>query len=159
MDKARNEMIRKINTTMMHRVITPEEEQRIDEIGRRARYVSSVIHATKNLAEDAPSLIIVKDDVVQMAFPMRKKRLTLGRSEQSDICIDFEKISRAHCVFNYENDAWTIKDCGSMNGIMVNGKKVMEKILCDGDLIEISVYQIVFADRPPELPEDFDSVF
>lgn len=159
MNKSRNEMIKKINTTMMHRVITPEEEQRIDEIGRRARYVSSVIHAAKGLAEDVASLIIVKDDVVQMAFPMRKQTLTLGRSEQSDICIDFEKISRAHCVFNYANNAWTIKDCGSMNGIIVNGKKVMEKILCDGDLIEISVYQIVFADRAPELPEDFDSVF
>ena len=143
----------------MHRAIDPEEELRIDEIGRRARYVSSIIHAAKGLPSDVPSLIIVRDNVVQMAFPMKKKVLTLGRSEQSDICIDFEKISRGHCVFSFENSVWTVKDCGSMNGILVNGKKVTEKILCDGDLIEISVYQIVFADKEPELPDDFDSVF
>lgn len=159
MNRDRNEMIKKINTTMMHRAITADEELRIEEIGRRARYVSSIIHATKRLPSDVPSLIIVKDGVVQMAFPMRKKVLTLGRSEQSDICIDFEKISRAHCVFTFENPVWKVNDCGSMNGILVNGKKVSEKILCDGDLVEVSVFQIVFADKPSEMPEDFDTVF
>ena len=158
MNKDRSEILKKINTTMMHRAISPEEEIRIDEIGRRARYVSSIIHAAKGLPADVPSLIIVRDGVVQMAFPMKKKVLTLGRSEQSDICIDFEKISRGHCVFSFENSVWMVKDCGSMNGILVNGKKVAEKILCDGDLIEISIYQIVFADKQPELPEDFDTV-
>lgn len=143
----------------MHRAILPDEEERIEEIGRRARYVSCIIQSAKGLSEDVPSLIIVNDGIVQMAFPMKKKTLTLGRSEQSDICIDFEKVSRAHCVFSYEDKVWKIKDCGSMNGIIVNGKKVMEKVLCDGDLIEISVYQIVFADRAPELPDGFDNVF
>ena len=151
-------MIKKINTTMQH-AISPEEESRIDEIGKRARYVSAIIHSSKGLSAAVPSLVIVRDGTVQTAFPMRKKILTLGRSEQADICIDFEKISRAHCVFSFEDAVWRVKDCGSMNGISVNGKKVTGKILCDGDLIEISCYQIVFADKPPELPAGFDSVF
>jgi serine/threonine protein kinase len=65
--------------------------------------------------------------------------VTLGRSEKNTIRLDNVKASRhhaeVHCVYQ---DDFIVKDSNSRNGIRVNGLKVNQTLLKNGDEIDIS---------------------
>lgn len=62
----------------------------------------------------------------------------IGRSpESSQIVYPNGTVSRRHAVLHWEGDAWNIIDCGSTNGTYVNGRRVQEARLSNGDIIYI----------------------
>ncbi len=61
--------------------------------------------------------------------------IKIGRDAQCDICIDDPHVSRVHCEIHTADGNLVIKDLGSTNGIFVNGAKVTEHKLTDGDKI------------------------
>ncbi|HEV3204744.1 MAG TPA: FHA domain-containing protein [Gemmataceae bacterium] len=67
-----------------------------------------------------------------------RDRLTIGRRESCDICLRFPNISGMHCELIFQDGYWIIRDLGSTNGVKVNGTKVKQKILRDGDTITIA---------------------
>jgi membrane-bound lytic murein transglycosylase D len=48
----------------------------------------------------------------------------IGRTEESELCIKNEYVSRAHASVGFENGQWCVRDLGSSNGIFVDGKRV-----------------------------------
>src|SRR5262245_32148139 len=71
-------------------------------------------------------------------IPLIRNKLTIGRRESCDICLRFPNISGQHCELTYQDGYWLIRDLGSTNGIKVNGAKVKQKALRDGDKIAIA---------------------
>ncbi|MEI6092485.1 MAG: FHA domain-containing protein, partial [bacterium] len=59
----------------------------------------------------------------------------VGRSDQADISIEDDKLSRNHFMLVKSGDKYEIKDLNSSNGIIVNGKKVKQSILTGSDTI------------------------
>jgi len=57
----------------------------------------------------------------------------LGRHPECDIQIDSRKISRRHCCIAQVSDYLVVRDLGSTNGIRINGVRVVEGRLADGD--------------------------
>ena len=51
------------------------------------------------------------------------KTYVLGRDASSDIPIYFDRISRSHLRFSFENNNWVIKDLDSSNGSFIGNKK------------------------------------
>ena len=41
-------------------------------------------------------------------------------------------------------DNWLIEDNKSQNGIFVNGKKITERLLCEGDIIRIGTIELIY---------------
>lgn len=73
------------------------------------------------------------------------RELTIGRSRKNDIMLTHMKTSGRHCAIVKKDGLYKIKDLDSSNGTFVNGKRILrEKVLNDGDVINISVYQIKF---------------
>jgi len=62
-----------------------------------------------------------------------KPILLLGRHPECDIQIDSRKISRRHCCIAQVSDYLVVRDLGSTNGIRINGVRVVEGRLADGD--------------------------
>src|SRR5579884_177014 len=62
-----------------------------------------------------------------------KPILLLGRHPECDIQIDSRKISRRHCCIAQVSDYLVIRDLGSTNGIRINGIRLVEGRLADGD--------------------------
>ena len=54
----------------------------------------------------------------------QKDVVSFGRSEECDIVIKNEMISRCHGAFYKENGKWCVQDMESRNGIKVNGQKI-----------------------------------
>lgn len=63
--------------------------------------------------------------------------LTIGRAEDSDLIIASTRVSRHHCEIINEESRVLVRDKGSGNGTLVNGKKVEELVLNPGDDIQI----------------------
>ena len=66
-----------------------------------------------------------------------KPILLLGRHPECDIQIDSRKISRRHCCIAQVSDYLVVRDLGSTNGIRINGVRVQEGRLAQGDELTI----------------------
>jgi pSer/pThr/pTyr-binding forkhead associated (FHA) protein len=63
--------------------------------------------------------------------------LHIGRSPASDIQLDDSSVSRRHAVIAHRGARTVLLDDRSLNGIYVNGQRVSEAVLRDGDWIAI----------------------
>lgn len=63
--------------------------------------------------------------------------IAIGRDMDNDIVINNLAVSRCHVIMQVKNDKVIIKDMASANGTFVNGQKIDECELNDGDLILI----------------------
>jgi diguanylate cyclase (GGDEF)-like protein len=83
-------------------------------------------------------------------------RLTLGRSSTADITLEGDGMSRVHCSLTMLPDGTVIlRDNGSTNGTFVNGDRVSEHRLQDGDKIQIAESTILKFTYHDELEKDF----
>ena len=62
---------------------------------------------------------------------------TFGRDPQNDIVIDDRPVSRKHAEIRLRLGRYTLYDLQSTNGTFVNGRRIAEVVLSDGDRITI----------------------
>jgi pSer/pThr/pTyr-binding forkhead associated (FHA) protein len=75
-----------------------------------------------------------------------KPIVLIGRNQDCDISLQTSsKISRRHCCIVQCTDRYLLRDLGSMNGVRVNGQRVVEMELKTGD--EIAVADVGFTFR------------
>ena len=83
----------------------------------------------------------------ELRFPLFKKRLTIGRTEENDVQLKETYVSRNHAVVVTEGDKTRVIDWGSKNGVYVNSKRVKEHFLSNGDLIMIGNTRFRYEER------------
>lgn len=70
-------------------------------------------------------------------FEVGPDGLLVGRSPTCDVMFEDLEVSRRHAYF-YPADQWCyVKDLGSKNGVLVNGRLIKERRLADGDVVDI----------------------
>lgn len=69
---------------------------------------------------------------------LQPPRVVLGRRDHCDIVLRDGKVSGEHCEFAFEQGSWWVRDLNSKNGIQVNGRRVTEAKLQDGDRVTIA---------------------
>ncbi len=88
-------------------------------------------------------LIIVDGDNVGRIYPLDKKRITIGRSDEFDIKLEDSSCSRKQAIIEFnDNNKPVLKDLNSTNGTFVNGSKTTEINLEDGDKIMFGVSSV-----------------
>ncbi|MFZ4722436.1 MAG: ATPase, T2SS/T4P/T4SS family [Phycisphaerales bacterium] len=71
----------------------------------------------------------------------------IGRLPESALFIDEDGVSRRHCVVEPSaNGGWKVRDLGSRNGTRVNGTKITEHALQNGDSVRVGRVEIRFID-------------
>ena len=83
------------------------------------------------------NFIVKGPNGVEKAYPMRQLTMAIGRSDQCDISVKDGSMSGRHAEVSKANGEIHVKDVGSANGIYVNGEKVDEAELYDGDIIRM----------------------
>jgi predicted component of type VI protein secretion system len=69
---------------------------------------------------------------------VKKNEFLIGRSQSCHLCAGSTAISRQHCAILRDDHRVTIKDLGSRNGTLVNGKKIEGEVeLASGDEIVV----------------------
>jgi general secretion pathway protein E len=72
------------------------------------------------------------------------KPITIGRHPDNTICLKDDLLSRFHCVIEPEESGHLrVRDLGSRNGTKVNGAKITESSLIEGDIVKIGSHEFV----------------
>ncbi len=77
----------------------------------------------------AGSLVLPTDDRIALG----DHTVTIGRKPESTIVLADPNVSRNHAEVRPHGAGWVLVDLGSTNGSRVNGQKVAEQVLTDGD--------------------------
>jgi len=130
-----------------------ELEAAIEELDERmsARLETPEVPAAAD--RDRMSRVLIgKIDNQELRFPLFKKRLTIGRTQQNDIQLQAPHISRRHAVVMTEGDVTRVIDWGSKNGVYVNSHRVTEHFLASGDVVAIGDAKFRYEERPKRDP-------
>jgi hypothetical protein len=69
---------------------------------------------------------------------------TLGRTPDNQIVVHTKEVSRRHAEIIMSGDGYLVKDLGSPNGTFVNGERITEHRLQDGDKLTLGGKVFVF---------------
>jgi pSer/pThr/pTyr-binding forkhead associated (FHA) protein len=82
----------------------------------------------------------------------------LGRAHGCDIQLDSPEVSGLHCILTRGRGELLIRDCNSRVGVRVNGAKVREVALRNGDVVQIGTFSfdvyLPWGALPPEVDKD-----
>lgn len=88
-------------------------------------------------------LVPLSDNPVSLAaIPLPNPVTFVGRHLDCDAKLPYPQISRRHCCIIQVNDRWLVRDLDSRNGVHVNGKRIREAPLADGD--EVAVGHLIY---------------
>lgn len=76
-------------------------------------------------------------------YPLGKET-TIGRAHTNHIVLKEARISRQHAIIRQAGKEFVIEDLQSSNGVVVNGEKIKEHVLTDGDQIQIGDFVMEF---------------
>ncbi len=93
---------------------------------------------------EAARLIVSSGKTVVAEVTLNRPRMVLGRDESCDISLDSRYVSRFQNLFLETLEGWMLIDLSSTNGCFVNGRRIREHRLRDGDLIAVGNHQMRF---------------
>jgi hypothetical protein len=130
--------------------------ERVDDIDTgRFRVRSDVVRGaisssplpTGAAADRLPTLVMAPGTTGESAYPIASRSVVIGRAEECELRLADPGASRKHAEIRRNDDDVTISDLGSTNGTLVNGERVDQAALQDGD--EITIGETTFAFRAP----------
>ena len=78
-------------------------------------------------------------------FELVKNAASIGRDSANDIVLlNDSMVSRSHAELQFRDGRWLLLDLGSRNGTIVNGRRVRQHPLKDGDRIQCGENFFVF---------------
>lgn len=92
---------------------------------------------TQFYEEPSARLMVIQSENLEGTIQLEDDETILGRDEDTDVTVDDKLVSREHCKFILKESGFVVSDMSSSNGTFVNGQKVTEKALENGDRIQI----------------------
>lgn len=87
-------------------------------------------------------------------FPLNKGQVVVGRDVRCEIMLNHSSVSRKHAEIVRLAEGYLLRDLNSANGTFVNGQRVQEYLMQDGDRIQFGDVQMAFqAPKRPEVSE------
>jgi len=91
-------------------------------------------------------LVVLQNGVEGKRIPLSAAVFRIGRGETCNLRPNSERVSREHAEFMIKNDAIQVRDLGSRNGTLVNGKPIDEATtLARGDQVAVGPLTFVVA--------------
>lgn len=72
------------------------------------------------------------------------KPSSIGSDESNDIRIGGDNVDATHAKITISMSGYTLVDLGSRHGTLVNGEKVRDRVLRDGDAVQIGAARFIF---------------
>jgi pSer/pThr/pTyr-binding forkhead associated (FHA) protein len=92
--------------------------------------------------------VAVEDGDEVVLLPLAADLIHIGRSPAADIVLDDSSVSRRHALVARRDERTVILDDRSLNGLRVNGERVSEAVLRDGDTIVVGHVTLRYVERP-----------
>jgi len=101
---------------------------------------------TAHVNEPRPiQLTVLQPNLAPMKVSAAGPTITLGRATECTIPIKDRYLSRKHAEIVFEAGEWIVRDCGSVNGTMLNGARLTLPVpLHAGDRIALGDSEVIF---------------
>lgn len=104
-----------------------------------------------NPAVECGVLQVVSGNDLGKRFELRLEETRIGRGLDQDLTLADITVSRRHVVVDSVGTRYRLRDLGSGNGTQLNGRRIDEAFLCDGDDIEIG-HTVMRFEHPTSRP-------
>jgi predicted component of type VI protein secretion system len=97
-------------------------------------------------------LVVVRGKPEGKVIPLVGPNFKIGRGETCHLRPNSEQVSREHAEFTISGDSVIVRDLGSRNGTLVNGKALTAECrLKDRDLVQVGplTFAVAISDAPP----------
>ncbi len=81
---------------------------------------------------------------LRSGFPLNKSHVVIGRDIRCDVMINDDSVSRRHAEVVRLAEGYLFRDMGSKNGCFVNGQRIQEYLLQEGDVVAVGDIQLNF---------------
>ncbi len=88
-------------------------------------------------------------DIDGERYHLTGEMTVIGRGAEADIVVDDTGVSRQHCRFELTDQGTILTDLGSTNGTLVEGQRITEVTLLDGNAVRIGRTTIMYWDGLP----------
>ena len=112
-----------------------EQEQIREKETQRQEYLSNINRLM--LARNIKARILVCTMTGSKEYMMNNAELSIGTAEDNAIVIDDRTVSRHHAILYFNGEHFGIRDLNSTNGIVMNGFKMKEMKLRNGDSVSL----------------------
>ena len=104
-----------------------------------ARSAQTALAAAEREASGKPAaLVIVAGELSGRIFDLDRDEVSLGRSDEADITLEYVGVSRRHALLLGQDGSFSARDLGSKNGTFVNDRRIGEPtLLRKGDLLRV----------------------
>lgn len=89
-------------------------------------------------------LEILDGDRAGSVIPLWEDKLRIGRRSENDLVLSDEKVSGKHAEVAFEEGRYVLRDVGSTNGTLMDGRRVAEVALTDRDTFQIGRIRVSF---------------
>jgi CRP-like cAMP-binding protein len=91
-------------------------------------------------------LALKRENLQKSIYPLEGS-VSIGRSPENDITLVDYNVSRTHARVSFQQGSWRIEDCGSANGIIFAGERIVSKPLTLGDSFQIGESILTFMEE------------
>jgi pSer/pThr/pTyr-binding forkhead associated (FHA) protein len=109
--------------------------ERVDAVASLDQRVLS--RASETLPDDPGRYLEVQGAERTLVLPLSDDPIHIGRGPSADLRLDESSVSRRHAILLSRPTGARILDESSSNGTFVNGRRVQQADLSDGDVIVI----------------------
>jgi hypothetical protein len=107
---------------------------------------ADALDAARESVVEPGRYLIFHDSGSVRTVPMPGDSMRIGRSLSAHLRFEDPTVSRRHAVLVTESEGVRLLDDRSLNGVFVNGERVVSRLLEDGDEVVIGRYRLRFAD-------------
>jgi len=112
----------------------------------QAGMMNPLSQATRSQLTASIAHLVHSNEATGLAtYPLSRFPLTIGRSEEADICVDDRWLSRQHCEIDCRDGELVIRDLGSRHGTYLNGLRIDESPLDVDDELRIGLSQFTIS--------------
>jgi len=107
----------------------------------------AALDAASEGLEEPGRYLVFQDSGSVRSVTVPGSSMRIGRSLSAELRFEDPTVSRRHAVLLVEDEGVRVLDDRSLNGVFVNGDRVVSQLLGDGDEIVIGRYRLRFVDR------------
>jgi type II secretory pathway predicted ATPase ExeA len=100
--------------------------------------------ALESEATTPARLVVTMQGLPDRATVLDRDRSLIGRGEEADVRIDSVFVSRYHALVVRHDGQDLLIDLGSTNGLLINSRRIVRRVLRDQDVIQIGPAKVTY---------------
>jgi ABC-type multidrug transport system ATPase subunit/CRP-like cAMP-binding protein len=125
------------------------------ELMDREPGIAAIVHRAAQIRDSANIGAVLEVERRNLAtLAQGRQRITIGRGPENDLPFPSRLVSREHAVVEWTGETYSIRDLDSSNGTFVNGQRIAQAALQDGDEIWVADERFIFDRRQIHHPTD-----